>query len=49
MRNTQTTWECFAELRDRYAEHRLTQTPLDRIKSEAGIGKAYLKQMMVQP
>jgi hypothetical protein len=46
--DTQVTWECFAELRERYLKHNLTKTPIDRIKSEAGIGKAYLKEMEIQ-
>lgn len=49
MQDVQVTWVCFAELSRRYAEHRLTRTPIDRIKSEAGIGKAYLKQMGIKP
>ena len=47
--DTQVTWECYAELRERYAKHGLTETPMYRIKSEAGIGKAYLKQMGIKP
>ena len=27
----------------------MTSTPMDRVKSEAGIGKAYLKEMGIQP
>jgi hypothetical protein len=42
IQDVQVTWECYAELSRRYAEHGLTQTPIHRIKSEAGIGKAYL-------
>lgn len=45
MGDVQVTWECFAELARRYAQHQLSKTPIDRIKSEAGIGKAYLKEM----
>jgi hypothetical protein len=47
--DTQVTWECYAELSRRYAMHALKQTPMHRVKSEAGIGKAYLKEMRVQP
>jgi hypothetical protein len=49
LQDVQVTWECFAELSQRYATHRLTQTPMHRIKSEAGIGKAYLKEMGIEP
>jgi hypothetical protein len=49
VQDTQVTWECSAELSERYAKHALAQTPIDRIKSEAGIGKAYLKEMGIQP
>lgn len=49
VQDTQVTWECFTELNARYARHGLTQTPLHRVKSEAGIGKAYLKEMNIAP
>jgi hypothetical protein len=49
LQDVQVTWECYAELSQRYAAHLLTQTPMHRIKSEAGIGKAYLKEMGIQP
>jgi DNA polymerase type B, organellar and viral len=49
MQDVQVTWECYAELHQRYAKHGLTQTPIHRIKSEAGIGKAYLKEMVIKP
>ncbi len=48
-RDVQTSWECFLRLRDRYGEHRLTATPLNAIYSEAGLGKAYLKEMGICP
>ena len=32
----------------RYLRHQLTKTPAYRIYSEAGIGKAYLKEMVIQ-
>jgi hypothetical protein len=47
--DTQATWECFDELARRYAGYRLFRTPLFRITSEAGIGKAYLQEMGVEP
>jgi hypothetical protein len=46
--DVQSTWECFAALRDEYAGHGLA-TPLHRILSEASVGKAYLKAMGVKP
>ena len=49
MQDVQVTWEAYAELSQRYDQHQLERTPIDRIKSEAGIGKAYLKEMGVQP
>jgi hypothetical protein len=49
LQDVQVTWECYAELSQRYAAHLLTRTPMHRVKSEAGIGKAYLKEMGVQP
>ncbi len=44
--DVQATWECYTQLRDRYAEFGL-DTPLQSIRSEAGIGKAMLSQMGV--
>nr|WP_298161797.1 DNA polymerase domain-containing protein [Acidocella sp.] len=49
VRDVQTTWECFLALRDRYDGHGLTGTPVHKIYSEAGLGKAYLKQMGIRP
>ena len=49
VQDTKVTWDCYVELSGRYRKHGLTQTPLHRIKSEAGIGKAYLKEMGVKP
>ncbi len=49
MRDVQTTWECFLKLRERYDAHGLTETPAYKIYSEAGLGKAYLKQMGIRP
>jgi transcriptional regulator with XRE-family HTH domain len=49
MQDVQTTWACFETLRERYAQHRLTGTPVYRILSEAGLGKAYLREMGVKP
>ena len=46
--DVQASWECFLGLKERYAEHGL-ETESHRILSEASIGKAYLKQMGVEP
>lgn len=46
--DVQVTWECFQELRKRYAEHGLDRSP-DRMLSEASIGKTYLQQMGITP
>lgn len=47
--DTQVTWECYAELVQRYYQQELSRTPLFRITSEAGIGKACLTEMGIQP
>ncbi len=49
MRDVQATWECFVILRERYLHHGLSETPVHRIYSEAGLGKAYLKAMGIHP
>lgn len=49
LRDVQTTWECFLKLHERYDAHGLTETPAYKIYSEAGVGKAYLKQMGIRP
>ena len=49
LQDVQVTWECFVELRSRYAAHGLKRTPIDRILSEASIGKAYLREMGIRP
>lgn len=49
VRDTLATWECFRVLRDRYKTYQLTQTPLHTLHTEASVGKAYLKQMGIQP
>ena len=46
--DVQATWECYAALIERYEQHALS-TPAHRIMSEASIGKAYLKEMGVDP
>jgi hypothetical protein len=49
LRDVQVTWECYQKLRDRYQGYRLTKTQPTSIYSEAGLGKAYLKQMGIRP
>jgi hypothetical protein len=49
IQDVQVTWECFVELRSRYAEHGLERTPVQRILSEASIGKGYLREMGIRP
>ncbi len=49
LRDVAATWACFAELRQRYDDLRLTRTPMYVVQSEAGIGKAHLAQMNVRP
>lgn len=48
-REVQAIWECYEKLRDHYESFGLTKTPINRIYSEASIGKAYLVQMGVLP
>ena len=49
MRDTQTSWECYAALIERFKDLKLDRTRAEQIYSEAGIGKAYLKQMGIKP
>lgn len=49
MQDVEVTWRAYVRLREKYDEHALTQTDLGAIKSEAGLGKAYLKQMNIRP
>jgi len=49
VRDVQATWECFEKLRQQYESYGLTETPVEKIYSEASLGKAYLKQMGIQP
>lgn len=44
----QATWECYEKLQEQYDSHGL-ETASHRILSEASIGKAYLRQMNIQP
>lgn len=49
MTDVQVTWECYEALAKRYGGHGIRQTPSHRIYSEASLGKAYLKEMEIQP
>jgi hypothetical protein len=49
LQDVQVTWECYQNLRTRYALHALEETPIGKVLSEASIGKAYLKQMGIRP
>jgi hypothetical protein len=49
IRDTQTTWECFDSLAERYNSYELADVGLQELYSEASLGKAYLKAMNVRP
>jgi hypothetical protein len=49
LRDTQVTWECFVKLRDRYAAHGLAGTEIQNIRSVASMGKAYFREIGIQP
>lgn len=49
VRDVQTTWECYAELIDRYAAFGITSTPPEKVYSEASIGKGNLRDMGIVP
>jgi len=49
VRDTQASWECFVELIARFTDLKLDRSIPEKIYSEAGIGKAYLKQIDVKP
>jgi hypothetical protein len=49
LQDAQVTWECYEALSEKYALHQLSDTNLGKILSEAGLGKAYLRQMGVKP
>lgn len=48
-RDVLTTWECYRELSRRYDALDLKSTPINRIFSEASIGKANFAEMGIQP
>ena len=47
--DVQVTWECCQALAQHFDGHGIKQTPAHRIYSEASLGKAYLKEMGIQP
>ena len=49
VRDVEVTAQCYDTLKTRYKSHGLTLTQPHRIYSEAGLGKAYLRQMGVKP
>jgi hypothetical protein len=49
MQDTQVTYECFKKLNEMYLLHGLQYTEAHTIHSEASLGKAYLKEMGIQP
>ena len=49
VRDTQATWECYVELRNRFNVLGLTDLRPEKAYSEASIGKACLKQMGIVP
>lgn len=49
IRDVQATWECHAELIARFEALKLTASIPEKIYSEAGIGKGYIKQMGIRP
>ena len=46
--DTDVTWDCYVALLARYEEHGLAKTPPHRIYSEASLGKAYLREMIIE-
>src|SRR5262249_32115885 len=49
IRDTQTTWECFEALANRYRSYGLDEVGVYELYSEASLGKAYLRNMNVRP
>jgi hypothetical protein len=49
VQDVQVTWECYGKLLDKFAKHRFTDIQPSQIFSEAGIGKAYLREMNIRP
>lgn len=49
VRDVQATWECYAELIDRFGKLNLTRTIPEKVYSEASIGKGYIREMGIVP
>ncbi|RXD03754.1 hypothetical protein EQZ23_15705 [Sphingomonas sp. UV9] len=49
VRDVQATWECYAELIDRFDKLNLTRTIPEKVYSEASIGKGYIREMGIVP
>ncbi len=49
VRDTEATWECYAELLGRFDHLGLSQSKPEKVYSSASIGKAYLREMGVRP
>lgn len=49
VRDVQATWECYSELIARFGALNLHQTNPEKIYSEAGIGKGYIREMGIEP
>lgn len=47
--DVQVTWECYCALLRKFEEHKFAEAQPHRIFSEASIGKAYLREMNIQP
>ena len=45
MNDAEVTWQCYRGLKRRFDQHKLTRTLPHKIYSEAGLGKAYLREM----
>lgn len=49
VRDVQATWECYADLIDRFGKLKLARTIPEKVYSEASIGKGYIKEMGIAP
>lgn len=49
VRDAQATWECYLALLERYRALNLHKSIPEKIYSEAGIGKAYIREMGIAP
>ena len=49
VRDVQATWECYAELIDRFDKLNLARTIPEKVYSEASIGKGYIREMGIVP